>query len=99
MQHALVAQVCLLSQVIIAAVFGYIWPQLKWKWGVWITILSSLVLLLSVGGELERGNYRNALLLFIIVLLIITAACGSALLSARLSPRERPNNSFNRSAS
>jgi hypothetical protein len=82
-----------LTHGVLGACFGFVWPNGRWRWGVWVSLPFSLIIgLASSYVTLVFYNPRTpikSLSLFFLYLLLVAStmitACVSAYVSSRLS--------------
>jgi len=78
--------------------FGYVWPQLKWRWSIWLSS-PTLILLSLIVAERALSSMPISWLAVIFILVLVIAVLGTAILGsywgAIFSLRQRPNNSLN----
>jgi hypothetical protein len=77
---------------LLGLVFGYVWPRAGWKWGLWLSYLSLIIMVVLTVRDAYIGRPgldSSAIALFVLVILVPTLG---AYLGSHFSPRKRLNN-------
>jgi hypothetical protein len=74
-----------MSISVMAAIFGYLWPSVSWKWGLffWFPFIAFIIYLI-VNAPLAHMS----IVPFLIYFVLIIPSCISALIGAKLSNRK-----------
>jgi hypothetical protein len=80
------ASIVAVFETLVALPFGFVWPALSWRWGVWIS-LPGLILATLLGrpGSAAEPGYR---FLYLTILAVVpSSACGGAATGSWLASR------------
>jgi hypothetical protein len=79
----------LLSYGALAFLFGYKWPQVGWKWGLWLTAIPTILLTLSSFGAPPVNRERTVYFFKLFLPLLLLAACLAVFLGSKIGRRKR----------
>ena len=73
------------------ALLGYIFPQEKWRWGLWLNILGSIPMIATIIELYDFDPLPSSLLLTIGFIFIIIISCATSYLGSLLALRKTDN--------